>query len=82
MTTRAPNALRVVVVYYSARGNVHGLARAVAEGAASVRRRGSFTRTSVVRGIFRKTAEARAEASSCPQLPDDPASARATARSD
>ena len=26
----------IAVVYYSARGNVHGLARAVAEGAASV----------------------------------------------
>ena len=36
MTTRPPNALRIAVVYYSARGNVHGLARAVTEGAASV----------------------------------------------
>ena len=36
MTTRPPNALRIAVVYYSARGNVHGLARAVADGAASV----------------------------------------------
>ena len=36
MTTRPPNALRIAVAYYSARGNVHGLARAVAEGAASV----------------------------------------------
>jgi multimeric flavodoxin WrbA len=36
MTTRPPNALRIAVVYDSARGIVHGLARAVAEGAASV----------------------------------------------
>ena len=28
--------LRIAVMYYSARGNVHGLARDVAEGAASV----------------------------------------------
>jgi GTP cyclohydrolase I len=39
----------------------------------------SYTRTSVVRGIFREKAEARAEAL---ELPDDPASARATRRSD
>jgi hypothetical protein len=32
MTTGAPNALRMAVVYYSARGNAHGLARAVAGG--------------------------------------------------
>ena len=31
----AERPARIAVVYYSARGNVHGLARAVAEGAAS-----------------------------------------------
>ena len=38
----------------------------------------SYTRTTVVRGIFRNKAEARAEALELLQLPDHPASARAT----
>ena len=35
-TAPAERPARIAVVYYSARGNVHGLVRAVAQGAASV----------------------------------------------
>ena len=42
----------------------------------------SYTWTSVVRGIFRKNPTRAPKPSSCSQLPDDPASARATRRSD
>lgn len=41
----------------------------------------SYTRTSVVRGIFREKPKRAPKPSSCSELPDDPASARATRRS-
>jgi hypothetical protein len=77
MTTRSPNALRIAVVHYTARGNVCG------ENPYGGSFTESYTGTSVTaRHLSQEGRSAPPKPSSCSQLPDHPASVRATRRSD